>query len=233
MRPKKYTHIFFDLDHTLWDFESNSNQVKEMLFHDFLLYEKGVPSPEKFIEIYKPINEKYWALYHKNSIDKETLRVGRFAETLQVFDIHDLELSDMLAKAYLAKSPYQKKLMPNTIEILQYLYEKYPLYIITNGFTEVQKTKMESSGLNTFFQEVFISEEIGFQKPSVVLFKIIMEKCNASPYSSVMIGDNMKTDIQGARLSGLDQIYYNPERRKRIDRVTYEIYDLLELKNIL
>ena len=230
---KQYTHIFFDLDHTLWDFDANSFNAIQQMYHDFSLNLRGIPSPEKFVEVYKPINERMWALFHKNKISKDELSVKRFDDTLKVFNVFDFELSTKIAQTYIAISPFQKQLMPNTIAILTYLKNKYPLYIITNGFPEVQTTKMHQTGLAAFFEDIFISAEIGHQKPSTELFEIVLQRCNASPYTSIMIGDNMKTDIAGARESGLDQIYYNPLFKKRIDRVTYEINDLIELKNIL
>lgn len=229
----KYKHIFFDLDHTLWDFETNSKLALQQIYDEQKLSERGIPSFENFVVRYKTINDRYWARYHHNIVSKEKLRLGRFQDTLKEFGLDDVALAETMAQSYIDISPKQTALFPDAIEVLGYLQKKYALHLITNGFAEVQWVKLEHSGLKPFFEHIVISEEVGTQKPDKAIFEIAMERAKTNAFECVMIGDNFNTDIVGAKSAGMDQIFFNPKKNRRRDAVTHEVFSLLELKEIL
>ena len=154
-------HIFFDLDRTLWDFEKNSIVTLTEIFNDFNLSKLGVSSVNLFIDKYKYHNNKLWDLYRDNKISKEYLRDSRFALALNEFNIQDSNLGKSIGRTYIEKSPLKTGLFPNTVEVLNYLFKKYKLHIITNGFNEVQHIKLKASLLNNFFENVITSEQVG------------------------------------------------------------------------
>ena len=204
---KTYKHIFFDLDHTLWDFEANSKKALQQIFEEQNLGEKGIPSFESFHAKYLPINDRYWARYHHGFVPKEKLRVGRFHDTLKEFNVDDEVLAEAIAASYLSISPKMTALFADAMEVLKYLQDKYALHLITNGFAEVQWLKIEHSGLKPFFEHIIISEEVGTQKPAKEIFEIAMERAKTNADECIMIGDNFNTDIVGARNAGMDQIF--------------------------
>jgi len=230
---KKYKHIFFDLDHTLWDFKTNSGLALQQIFEKENLAERGVPSFEKFHKKYLPINDRYWARYHNGYATKEQVRTGRFYDTLKEFGVSDEALAARMADSYIQISPRMNRLFPDAVEVLKYLQEKYKLHLITNGFAEVQWTKLEHSGLKPFFEHVIISEEVGTQKPDKEIFEIVFNRAMTFADECVMIGDNFNTDILGAKNAGMDQVFFNPERGKHREKATYEVFALAELKGIL
>lgn len=230
---QKYKHIFFDLDHTLWDFETNSIETLGELFIELELEKYGVPSFEQFHQTYLPINGQYWARYHHKLMPKEELRVGRFAETLRRFNVDNRELAEKLAHLYTERSPFKTALLPDAFDVLNYLSPKYKLHIITNGFSEVQDVKIRESKLEVYFRHIFVSEKVGHQKPEAGIFLHAMEVTGANVKESLMIGDNMATDIMGAKSVGMDQVFFNPNHKKTRDKATYEISTLSELKNFL
>jgi putative hydrolase of the HAD superfamily len=229
----KYKHVFFDLDHTLWDFETNSRQALTIIFDENRLLEKGVPSFQKFHEKYQPINDRYWARYHNGYATKDQVRNGRFYDTLKEFGIDDKPLAEIMATAYVQLSPKMTALFPDAIEVLKYLQQKYKMHLITNGFAEVQWIKIEHSGLRPFFEHIIISEEVGTQKPDKAIFEIAMQRSGASTDACIMIGDNYNTDIIGAKNAGIDQVFFNPGKNRKREAVTYEISQLKELLDIL
>jgi putative hydrolase of the HAD superfamily len=230
---KTYKHIFFDLDHTLWDFETNSKQALVQIFDSNKLSEKGIESFEKFHSRYAPINDRYWARYHNGLVSKERVRVGRFHDTLVELGVDDIALAEKMAHAYIEISPRLKALFPGAVEVLTYLQQKYSLHLITNGFAEVQWIKLEHSGLRPFFEHIIISEEVGTQKPDKAIFEIAMSRANTNCEECIMIGDNYNTDIIGAKNAGIDQVFFNPRKNRKRQSVTYEIIGLQELKDIL
>jgi len=230
---KQYRHIFFDLDHTLWDFDTNSQVVLREIYGEFKLYRYGIPSYEDFHAAYLPVNAQYWAKFHNGLLTTEQLRIGRFAETLRRFRIDNIALATKISTAYTARSPYQTALFPDAIEILGYLSARYQLHIITNGFEEIQGVKIRESKLTQYFKNIFISEKVGYQKPQKEIFLHAIHTAGAAVIESLMIGDNMQTDIAGARSVGMDQVFFNPQRLKTREKATYEIAALKELRNIL
>lgn len=230
---KPYRHIFFDLDHTLWDFEANSKNALHQIYQEQNLLERGIPHFENFHNRYVPINDRYWAKYHNNIVSKEKLRLGRFHDTLKEFGVDDTALAEIMAQSYIDLSPKMTALFPDTMEVLKYLQGKYSLHLITNGFAEVQWVKVENSGLKPFFEHIIISEEVGTQKPDKEIFEIAMDRAFTHADECVMIGDNYNTDIVGARNAGMDQIYFNPKKNRKREPVTHEITSLKELLQLL
>jgi putative hydrolase of the HAD superfamily len=214
----KYKHIFFDLDHTLWDFETNSKQALQQIYKEQNLIEKGIPVFDNFYNRYVPINDRYWARYHNQIVSKEKLRHGRFYDTLKEFGINDEALAETMAQSYLDLSPKMTSLFADAVDVLKYLQSKYTIHLITNGFAEVQWIKIENSGLKPFFEHIIISEEVGTQKPDKAIFEIAMERAKTNAAESIMIGDNYNTDIVGARNAGMDQIFFNPKKTENASR---------------
>ncbi len=229
---KKYKHIFFDLDRTLWDFETNSIQTLNEIFYNLSL-DKKIGDFNNFLKIYKPNNEKLWNQYRNGKLKKEILRYKRFEDVLVYFGINDVALAKKIGDDYVYNGPLKKKLFPDTIEILEYLKKKYPLYIITNGFKEVQEVKMKTSDIDKYFQHVFISEDIGWQKPNIEIFNYVLKYVNAKPKDSLIIGDDLKVDILGAKNAGIDGVYFNPKKLDHNEKPAYEINCLIYLQKIL
>lgn len=233
MTPKKYKHLFFDLDRTLWDFETSSKITFEYLFKKYELEQKGIENVGIFHQVYSKINEKLWDQYRNGQIEKEVLRDLRFKQTLDFFGIKDENLDKSLGCDYIYYSPRNVSLMPFTMEILEYLHPKYKLHIITNGFEEVQHVKLESSKMDTFFDTMTISEEVGTKKPDKRIFNYALKKANAQLEESLMIGDDLEVDIEGAINVGMDQVFFNVDGVAHQKKVDFEIGSLSELKRFL
>jgi putative hydrolase of the HAD superfamily len=230
---KKYTHIFFDLDHTLWDFDTNSSQViTEILIENGLPEKNNFKLPD-FLREYKKINEALWQEYHAGKIDRMTLRASRFYRTLLLFGVNDPDLGSTIEKTYLLRSPYKTGLLPNALKTLDYLKKKYELHIITNGFEEVQHIKLKSSGLKSYFGHVVTSDAAGYNKPQREIFEYALNLAQSSASNSLMVGDNIKIDIEGAMNAGIDQVFFNPGKQDKTCNATYQINDLEELMGIL
>ena len=229
----KYKHIFFDLDRTLWDFETSALEAFEIIFKKYNLYDIGLKSGKEFHDAYTFHNEKLWNLYRIGEISKEVLKGKRFHLTLQEFGVSNKQLAENIGEDYTTISPKLVNLFPNSIEILEYLHDKYNLHIITNGFSEVQAVKLKSSGMDKYFQNVITSEEAGVKKPDLRIFKYALHKTNANSGESLMIGDDYEVDIVGAQNVGLDQVYFNPQKIENSNGCTFEINDLIELKKLL
>lgn len=229
----KYRHIFFDLDHTLWDFETNATETLGEIYSHFELKNKGIVSVSGFINMYKSINEKMWDDYEKGRISKEYLRTKRYHKTLLSFGIDDKKLSEKIGEFYIAESPKKTNLFPGAVETLGYLGKKYKMHIITNGFVEVQYLKLRNSGLRNYFEKIIISEEVGSNKPEKRIFRHALASAGAKNGESIMVGDNLATDILGAKNSGLDQCFFNPAKKPHKEKITFEISFLPELRDLL
>lgn len=229
---KSYQNIYFDLDRTLWDFETNSEKTLLNLFEKYFPEKKALY--KKFLSVYYPTNEKLWVLYRKGHIKKELLRVKRFADSLKQIGEYDETVARRFGDEYISESPYQTTLFPNTIEILAWLKENgYNVYLLTNGFKEVQTIKITQSGIDKYIDKMICSEDTGYQKPDKRIFEYALKCVNAKKDQSIMIGDDLNTDIAGASKFGMDSVYFNSEKGKKSDKATYEISDLIELKAIL
>jgi YjjG family noncanonical pyrimidine nucleotidase len=228
-----YKHVFFDLDRTLWDMDGNSYQTLVELAEKYRLAERGIASVDEFICRYKVINDQLWADYSMDLVDKETLRTERFKKAFALYGIDDPQLAALFGADYVIHGPSKSKLMPYSIEVLEYLSGKYQLHIITNGFEEVQHLKIEKSNLRKYFKKIITSDSANFKKPDVRIFQFSMQLAEADVSSSIMIGDSLEADIVGARNCGMAQVFYNPEKRVHGEKVTHEISSLEELKTIL
>lgn len=227
------TTIFFDLDHTLWDFETNSRETLHEIIENFGLVELGIGNPDAFISTYQRINDALWEEYRKGRIERETLRNARFQIALKEFGIDNAELAHQIGDFYIRESPLKKNLFPNAIETLTYLSEKYKLHIITNGFNEVQFIKLRESGLSKFFSEVITSEAASSKKPESKIFEYALKLSKSNVEECIMVGDSLEHDIVGARNFGMKQIYFNPKAIAHQEMVSHEITSLEELMMLL
>ena len=228
----KYKHLFIDLDRTIYDFDKSTHDTFLELFDKFGLHERGVPF-DQFFELYKKNNVALWGKYREGKVTKKFLNVHRFDITFNQFGINDRAFAGRFASDYLLNSPLKKALFPNVREVLEYLKGKYTLHIITNGFEEVQKTKLEANDLNKYFATVTTSEEAQAKKPNKVIFELAFKKAKAKPEESLMIGDDLDVDILGARNVGMDQVYCNYENIPHNGQVTFEVREISEIKNTL
>jgi putative hydrolase of the HAD superfamily len=230
----KYRHLFFDLDHTLWDFETNAKQTLSDLHLTNELHTKGIPDFEPFFQRYSYHNERLWDRYTKGYIKQEELRWKRMWLALLDFKLADEPLARDLAVQFLEKLPTKKCLFPYTIEILNYLKEKkYRMHLVTNGFEKVQHHKIQFCDLHVFFEEVITSEASNSLKPNKEIFEYAMARTGASAKESIMIGDNQDADIQGGINAGMDTIFVNHLKVTPHISSTYVIHHLKELENIL
>lgn len=198
-------HIFFDLDHTLWDFDKNSKLSFQQIFKEQNIQLKVVD----FLEVYMPINLDYWRLYREDKISKEDLRFNRLKDSFTAvnYNISD-DLINIISKDYITYLPNHNHLFEGTIEILEYLHKKYKLHIITNGFEEVQNLKLQKSGIIKYFKEIITSESIGVKKPNPKIFEHALKKVNTVAHNSVMVGDSYEADVLGALKSNMLAIHF-------------------------
>ena len=230
---KQYKHIFFDLDRTLWDFDAAAEVAFERIYEKYDLQNLGIPNAHEFHEIYHPLNEHLWELYRENKITKDYLNHTRFVLPLEHYGIHDIDLAGHLSVDYMYWSPRIVRLVSGTKELLDYLKPKYHLHLITNGFQEVQHTKLSVSGLEPYFETLTVSEEVGVKKPDPEIFLFALNKAHATAEESLMIGDEMAVDIDGARAARMDQLLFNPKSEVVEGDRSFEVHDLLEIKGIL
>ena len=229
MTNNSITDVFFDLDHTLWDFDKNSRLAFERVFrsHNIEI------NLSDFIKEYEPINLHYWKKYREETISKEELRRGRLMETFSSLKISLTLLKiDLLATSYIEELPVDNYLFENAFEILDYLATKYKLHIITNGFEQVQQLKLRNSGIQKYFDTVTTSEDAGIKKPHPYIFQTALKKASVAPNCSIMIGDSLEADIVGARNAGMHALFFN-YRNEVIDSSCSSINKLLEIKNFL
>lgn len=230
----KYKHLFFDLDHTLWDFDANAKQTLQQLHIDLRLADKGINDFDLFHRNYLLHNEKLWARYRNGYIRQDELRIKRMWLTLLDFQVADEDLCRQLSELFLQLLPTRTILFPDTIEVLQYLSDKnYALHLITNGFEKTQHSKLKSSGLHVFFKEVVTSEGSNSLKPQKEIFEYAMQKAGATIPESIMIGDTLDVDILGAMNIGMDQVHVNYNNAPQDIKPTYTITALKELKEFL
>ena len=229
----KYKHLFFDLDHTLWDFEANAYATLATLYEDLQLKERGIDDFGLFYKNYLAHNEKLWEHYRKGQIRQDELRVKRMKLALLDFKIADEDLSQKMNVLFLDLLPTRNLLFPHTKEILHYLADKnYELHLITNGFETVQHSKLKYSGLDVFFKEVITSEGSNSIKPNKEIFEYAFKKTNAKLSTSIMISDTIEVDIHGAINAGIDQVFVNHTGITPALQATYTVNTLKELENI-
>jgi putative hydrolase of the HAD superfamily len=233
MTTGRYKHIFFDLDHTLWDFEKSSAETLTELYADYFLRKRISCTCEEMIERFIKINDRLWEEFSSGKISKEELRFTRFREVFQDLGELDDSFFEQFGADYLKKCPQKGNLLPYAREVLHYLSSKYDLHVITNGFEEVQFQKLLHSGIQFYFKQVITSDKTGCRKPEKKMFSYAMEKVDCKPQQCIMIGDNLQADMVGASNSQIDHIFYNPQKIKYFIKVTHEINCLSELMTIL
>lgn len=229
----KYKTIFIDLDDTIYDFAGASRE-SFLETYDLLGYERFFNSFNHYMSLYEPHNLELWGLYGEGKITKAELNKERYSYPLRMVGIDNQELADTFCSEALGRIPTKNKVIPGAIELLEYLHPKYDLYILSNGFKELQEHKMQTAGLRKYFKKIVLSEDIGINKPNPELFIHALQVANASIAESIMIGDMFDTDIVGAAGVEMDQIFYN---RKGLDKLpfepTYQVSNLLQIKEIL
>ena len=229
----KYKHLFFDLDHTLWDFDANARATLEQLHLDLKLVDKGIHDFDLFYKNYLQHNEVLWKRYRNGQIRQDELRIKRMWLTLLDFQVADEDLTRQLNELFLQLLPTRTILFPDTKEVLQYLTDKdYNLHLITNGFELTQHAKLRHSGLAVFFKHVITSEGSESLKPQKEIFDYALNKTGAKVEESIMIGDTLDVDILGAMNAGMDQVHVNYNGSEQNIQPTYTIKTLMELKDI-
>lgn len=229
MLQDKITDIFFDLDHTLWDFDKNSELAFDKIFKE----NHPKVDTKSFVEIYAPINQACWKLYQVDKISHEELRYKRLKDSFDAlnYSISDEDINQMSVD-YITYLPENNMLFDGAKEVLDYLNLKYKLHIITNGFAEVQYKKLNNSGISDYFISVTNSEMAGVKKPNPKIFEYALSKANANKKNSIMIGDCIDADVKGALDFGIDAIFFN-ESKIEIPSHIRQVNHLLELKNYL
>ena len=225
-------HIFFDLDHTIWDFDRNAEETLNELYHTYDLKALGLNSCSDFILTYTENNHKLWADYHLGKITKDFLRAERFSKTFIQLGISPDVVPHQFEEDYVNISPTKTNLFDGAADVLTYLKEKYTLHIISNGFKETTLTKMELSNLNPYFENVIISEDVGVNKPNPRIFEYALERAKAQKEESIMIGDSIEADIYGALNFGMEAIFFNPLAKEKPEDVKKEIVHLKDLINL-
>lgn len=223
-------HIFFDLDHTLWDFEKNSNLTFLQIFKEQGLQLNVID----FLAVYSPINFSYWKLYREDKVSKEDLRYRRLKDSFEALNHQvDDSMIHLLSEEYIRVLPSHNYLFDGAIELLDYLYPKYKMHIITNGFEEVQSLKLEKSGIKKYFDKIITSETVGVKKPNSKVFAYSLKLVKATPQNSIMIGDNLEADIIGALDCGIPAIHFDLEGNLTDNTKYRTVSNLVEIKQYL
>ncbi|VTP91199.1 YjjG family noncanonical pyrimidine nucleotidase [Sphingobacterium daejeonense] len=226
-------HIFFDLDHTIWDFDRNAEEtLHELYFRYSFDHIFNSPTSETFIATYTINNHRLWDLYHHGKIDKPTLRKLRFADTFTQLGVNPELFPVAFEEEYLEICPTKTNLFPNAHETLGYLQDRYTLHLISNGFKEACEKKLEHSKLAPYFDTIVISEIVGINKPDRRIFEHALKNGNAIKEEAVMIGDNLDADVRGAQNAGLEAIFFNPLEVEKPQDINHMIKDLKELQQI-
>lgn len=232
-KMNKYQHLYFDLDHTLWDFDKNAKVTLTEVYSAFELDKKVDAAFDDFYQKYLFHNQVLWERYHKGFINAEDLKWKRMWRTLLDYKIADELLAKDLSGKFLEILPTQKEVFPHTFEILDYLTQKnYRLHLITNGFEKTQWSKLKNSGLDKYFEHVITSEKSNSVKPKKEIFDYALDIAGADISKSIMIGDNLEADIQGAMNAGMDSIFVNHINATTEIKPTYIVTHLKELEDI-
>jgi YjjG family noncanonical pyrimidine nucleotidase len=230
---KSYKCILFDLDHTLWDYETNSREALSELYGQFGLKERGVSSESDFFQTFYRINNELWDLYDRGLLHRDVIRNERFHRILMEHGVEDYEMSLQFSDEYLKNSPRKKNLIEGCQQTLEYLHRKYQMVIVTNGFDEIQSTKLKSSGIQHYFKDIVTSARAGHKKPAKEIFEFALNENQVEAPDVIMIGDNLLTDIAGAKNAAIDTVFFNPGRTSHQTEVNFEIETLTELMNFL
>ena len=229
----KYRHLFFDLDHTIWDFDKNAEEALQELYVIYGLKELGLNSADLFIETYTYHNHRLWAEYHTGKITKAELREARFKKTFLDLGLQPEVIPAGFEDAYVKLCPTKTNLFPDAHETLRYLQSKYLLHLISNGFQESTALKISGTNIGSYFENVIISEVVGVNKPDKAIFEHALSLAGAVKNESLMIGDSLEADVYGALNFGMDAIYFNPNGLDKPDDVPVQITYLKELTLLL
>jgi putative hydrolase of the HAD superfamily len=232
---KNITHIFFDLDHTLWDTNTNAKESLKELHEEIKIQGNFSVSFDLFYSTYEKHNNLLWKKYAKHEVTKEDVRINRFKFTLEELNIFDDTINEFFASHFVNRTPLKKNLIDGAIELMDSVKDRFTLSIITNGFKEVQYIKMEESGLRKYFEHIFISEEVGHNKPSPDIFNHAINKSGAAlAENCLMIGDSLEADIYGALSAGMKAIYLSQESKMDIIEKNYiTVNSLNQIKSLL
>ncbi|MBA4301880.1 MAG: noncanonical pyrimidine nucleotidase, YjjG family [Cyclobacterium sp.] len=230
---KTYQHLFFDLDHTLWDYDRNVAESLSELYQIYGLQDMGIPTFERFFEAFHDINFQLWDWYNVGKIDKHDLRKTRFPRIFAQAGGQVNAIPKEFEEDFMHRTSSKPHVFPYSKEILTYLKEKYRIHIITNGFNESQSKKMQSSGLDVFFELIVTSETTGHKKPDPRIFHYAMKQLSTRSENCLMIGDNPNSDILGAQNAFIDQVFFNPDKKEIQLLPTYTIAHLRELEDLL
>ncbi|MBO3698990.1 YjjG family noncanonical pyrimidine nucleotidase [Roseivirga sp. E12] len=230
---RNYKHIFFDLDHTLWDYDANAREALYELYERYGFGQLGLFEKELLADTFFEVNEGLWDLYNRSEIQRRDIRERRFPAIFQKLDASLEHMPYRIEEEYIALAPTKNRTFEAAHEVLDYLNEKYMLHIITNGFDDIQATKLQSSQLDQYFDVVITSESSKMRKPDPRIFELALDKTDAALEESIMIGDNLNADIAGAVNVGMDHVWFNPNKISTDRSVQHEIQNLIELKSIL
>ena len=225
--------IFFDLDHTLWDYEVNSRDTLSERFREHYLSSLLGCTTDDFLKTFERVNHKLWDQYNHHLIDRDTIRKRRFSTIFSEYGVTNDPLSLEISDQYISRCPTKTHLLPHALETLDYLHKTYPLHILSNGFDDVQAIKLESAGIRSYFGEVITSETSGHRKPSREIFHFACERIGMQQGNCLMIGDNFHADILGAMDAELRAMYFNPLGVRQTRRPHWEIRCLSEIRNLL
>ena len=230
---RTYKNIFFDLDDTLWAFSVNARDAFEEMYRKYD-YDRFFHSFAHFYELYQKRNLELWEAYEQGQVTKEELNRQRFLYPLEQVGAGDADLAQHFSTDYFSVLPTKKKLMPHAREVLEYLSGRYRLYILSNGFRELQSCKMRSAGIDGYFRKVVLSDDIGVLKPHATIFHFALSATQSQLEESLMVGDNWTNDVAGAAGVGMHQVFYDVEGRTGLPfRPTFHIHDLKELMGLL
>lgn len=228
-----YKNLFIDLDDTLWDIHQNGRECLEEIYRDYG-FDKFYDTFEDYYHVYLPGNNYLWGLYREGKIRKDELIVERFLLPVRPFGIDDSFYAKKVSDDFLERTTYKTKLIDGAIDLLEYLKPNYRLFILSNGFREVQYKKIENSGLRPYFTRVILSEDAGINKPHPDFFTYALKNTNSRRDETLMIGDSWDADIVGAYKSHIDQLWLNPKNENHRDfEPTFTVRSLEEIKRIL
>lgn len=230
---KRYEAIFFDLDHTLWDFRTNARLTLSEMFDHFEMKKLGFKSVDQVVQEYERINEMLWAKYRAGMVDKASLRRERFGLLLNSAGITDETLSKKLNAHYMRECPQKQHLVDGAEDLLKTLAAGYQLHIISNGFRESQYIKLRNTGILPLFGEIILSEDVGYQKPQPEIFAEAIKRARIGKEAGIYIGDHIETDVKGALNFGMDVVHFNPDKIDHPVKATFEIHRLAELEHLL
>lgn len=233
MNLTKYKHIFFDLDHTLWDYDANATEALGDLFDKHNFKSLGLFGKADLANMFFEVNYGLWDLYNTGKIQRAGIRELRFKTIFEKLGADPSHIPIDIEHEYISLAPTKEKVFEHAHVVLDYLSGKYKLHIITNGFNDIQTTKMKSAGLTNYFDVIVTSETTVYRKPDKEIFELAMDRAQASLPQSIMIGDNLASDIAGAKNVGMDHVWFNPTNNPTPEFIQYEIENLIGLKSIL